>query len=54
MKKKYEKPEVYSENVTMAFAQECCNPTPDGWNPACGDLPMGGAGCSWGRSNYAA
>ncbi len=34
MKKQYQKPQIYTEDVSIAFAQNCCAPieTPSGFN----------------------
>jgi allophanate hydrolase subunit 1 len=34
MKKQYQKPQIYTEDVSIAFAQTCCDPieTPSGIN----------------------
>ena len=46
MKKKYERPVVYSEDITLAFAQECCIETTNylttgarPWCLGCGEIP---------------
>lgn len=48
MKKEYHKPEMYSEDVSIAFAQTCCDgrPVPSGINQ------MAGAFCAACKINY--
>jgi len=55
MKKQYQKPEVYTEDVTMTFVGACCpGNIPVNFNPQYLDyfVPSCGPPCSWG-SNYA-
>ncbi len=39
MKKKYEKPVIFSEDISVTFAGACCTEeSPIGWNPQYGAL----------------
>jgi hypothetical protein len=44
MKKKYTPPEIYTEDVSIAFTQACCTPVPGDQFPGTA-LPQFCAGC---------
>ncbi|MBN1578962.1 MAG: hypothetical protein JW913_20540 [Chitinispirillaceae bacterium] len=55
MKKKYEKPEVITEDISTTFAGACCSDTDYiNWNPAHVIIPCHNPACHYELNSYEA